>query len=210
MVQIIHQPHDKLFKQSMRQLTVAREFFKTYLPVEIAQVANFDTLELGQDSFIDDACKSHEADIVYSVQLDNCAGYFYLLCEHQSEVDSWMAFRLLTYIVLLMQEHRKKYPQSSLPIVYPMVIYTGKAPWSASREFFPLFGEQEDLAKQVFLGPYQLVEIHQMSDDDLRKQHWSGLVQFALKYRQVRDVEQFLEKLLRWLNELSKEDVRAI
>jgi len=97
---VIHQPHDKLFKQSMADLRVARDFFKAHLPAELLKRVNLQTLGLVHDSFIDGDSSKKESDLIYSVQLKSgqCA-YFYILCEHQSTIDDMMAFRLLTYIV---------------------------------------------------------------------------------------------------------------
>ena len=92
MAQFIHQPHDKFFKISMSEIHVARDFFAAHLPAEILQKADLTTLKLQKQSFIDEVYKSSEADVVYTVKLDHSLAYFYLLCEHQSEVDKKLLF----------------------------------------------------------------------------------------------------------------------
>jgi predicted transposase/invertase (TIGR01784 family) len=164
----IHQPHDKLFKQAMMDIHVAKEFFETHLPEEILQKVDLSTLRFENCSFIDEAFKGSEADVVYSVMIDGTVAYFYLLCEHQSEVDDMICFRLLVYTVRLMEMHGKRYPKRPLPIVYPLVIYTGKKPWDAPRVIYDLFGDQKELAKQVLSQPYQLIDVHRISDAELR------------------------------------------
>jgi predicted transposase/invertase (TIGR01784 family) len=100
-----------------------------------------------------------------------------------------------------MELHHKRYPKSPLPIVYPLVIYTGEKLWDAPRVIYDLFGDQRELAKEVLLQPYQLIDIHRVDDTDLRNHLLSGLVEFVLKYRKVRDFGIFLEMFFPWLTE---------
>ena len=82
----IHQPHDKLFKLSMKDIRVARAFFKNHLPVDILEQLDLDTLKWESNSFVDDAFKATEADVVYSLKQGTEVAYLYLLCENQSGV----------------------------------------------------------------------------------------------------------------------------
>lgn len=206
-MRLIHQPHDKLFKQAMADLRVAREFFEIHVPANIRSQIDLNTLHLEKDSFIDAAYKNTEADLVYSVSMGNHIGYFYLLCENQSGIDQNMAFRLLVYTVRLMELHLKKQGKKSpLPIVYPLVIYSGKQQWDAPLEIFDLFGEQAELARQTLLKPYQLIDLQRITDNELCKHRWSGLVQIALKYRQLRDFRQFLDITFPWMQYLASHD----
>jgi hypothetical protein len=45
--------------------------------------------------------------------------------------------------------------------------------------------------------------LQRCSDDELQQQRWSGLVQFALKYQQVKDFARYLDTLLPWIRELA-------
>jgi predicted transposase/invertase (TIGR01784 family) len=204
MPSIIRQPHDKFFRLSMGEPRVVTEFFTKHLPPAVLAKVNLATLQLENRSFIDDAYKDTEADVIYSSQLDGVITYFYLLCEHQSSVDHWMAFRLWIYITRLMETHQAKHPKKPLPLIYPMVVYTGQEPWSATLDIFSLFGEGAELARSWLLQPFQLLDIHAIPDDDMRRRQWCGVVEFALKNKKVRDFKRFLKTLLPWLRELEQ------
>jgi predicted transposase/invertase (TIGR01784 family) len=204
MPSVIHQPHDKFFRLSMGEPKVVTEFFTEHLPPAVLEKVNLAALKSENRTFIDEAYKDTEADVVYSTQIDGVTAYLYLLCEHQSSIDPWMAFRLWIYITRLMEAHRTKYPENPLPLIYPMVVYTGQEPWNASLDIFSLFGEQEDLAKSWLLQPFQLLNIHTISDDNMRQRQWCGVVEFALKNKKVRDFQKFLKTLLPWLRELEQ------
>ncbi|MCE3238729.1 MAG: hypothetical protein K0R24_1710 [Gammaproteobacteria bacterium] len=198
----IHQPHDKLFKLSMTDLGIAKEFFAANLPLHILEKIDMNSLKLENKTFIDEAYKTTEADVVYSATLGNITSYLYLLCEQQTTVDLSLAFRLLIYTVRIMEAHRKQYPKEALPLVYPMVIYTGDEPWNAPLDIFPLFGEAEQLARDILLQPYQLIDVQRTQDDALRQHALSGLVAFVLKYRKTADFELFVKKLMPWIREV--------
>lgn len=200
----IHQPHDKFFKLSLSQPQVAREFFTEHLPARVLEKINLATLKLENHSFIDENYKGTEADIVYSVEIEGAAGYVFLLCEHQSSIDRRIAFRLWVYIIRLLEMHLKLNPDQALPLVYPVVIYTGPAAWDAPLEIFPLFGTQSALAREWLFQPFQLLDVHQTGDDEILRRKWCGIVEFALKYKQVRDFEEFLRVLLPRLHQIEK------
>ena len=205
MTSIIHQPHDKFFKLSMSEWRVANEFFTEHLPPTVLEKLNLRTLKLENHSFIDEHYKGSEADVIYSVMMGDAKCYLFLLCEHQSTVDHLIAFRLWVYMIRLMEMHLKQNPSQPLPFIYPLIIYTGQDIWDAPLDLFSLFGDPQ-LAQEWLLKPFQLLDIHQIEDDEILKRRWSGLVEFALKYRQVRDFKKFLKTLLPWVKEIEKSD----
>lgn len=201
---VIHQPHDKFLKLSLGEPRVAQEFFTEHLPAAVLSTMDLATLKLENHSFIDENYKGSEADVIYSVQVAQTTAYLFLLCEHQSTVDPWMAFRLWVYRIRLMELHVKQHPGQPLPLVYPLVVYTGQAPWNAPLNIFKLYGNQQTLAEDWFFKPFQLLNIHQLDDKDIRRRQWCGLVEFALKHKQARDFKQFLKILLPWIQEVEK------
>ena len=199
-------PHDKLFKVTMSQPVVAKEFFQRHLPTDILKRLDLSTLKLENKSFIDDVYKSTEADLIYSIQLDNLTAYLYLLFEQQTSVDKDMAFRLHIYTVRMMENHRKQYPNDPLPVVLPLVLYTGTASWTAPREIFPLFGDQAELARRVWNQPYLLIDVCRIKDDELLQDQLSGLVQYVFKYRKnQRNFEYFIDTVIAQTERIEQE-----
>jgi predicted transposase/invertase (TIGR01784 family) len=202
MTTFIHQPQDKLFKQAMADLRVARDFFNAHLPQIILEQVDLNTLKMEKQSFIDETYKATEADVLYSVKCGAQSAYFYLLCEHQSNIDQAIALRLLIYMVRIIERYHKLHPKNPLPLVYPLVVYTGEKSWDAPLSVFDLFGENKILAEQIFLKPYQLIDVQRINDEDLYKNTWIGLTEFALKHQKTRDFNRFLDILLPWLEKI--------
>ncbi len=72
---LTHQPHDKFFKASLKERQIAVDFLKAYLPAEIYQRLDLNTLQLIDKSLSMPALKEMHSDIVYQCQLDGQAGY---------------------------------------------------------------------------------------------------------------------------------------
>ncbi|MCH9770577.1 MAG: Rpn family recombination-promoting nuclease/putative transposase [Gammaproteobacteria bacterium] len=198
----IHQASDKLFKQSMANLKVAEDFFKQHLDIKLYRQIDWQSLRLDKETFIDRDYKAHAADMVYQVKTaDDKAMYFYLLCEHQSKVDRWMALRIFTYVLKLIERHHKQHPNDKLAAVYPMVIYSGRPKWTASQDLYDLFGEQGEWARE-YLTQYQLIDIHRLEDQDLRQRLLAGVMQYSLKYQKIRELKSYLKVLIPWLERL--------
>jgi len=85
--------------------------------------------------------------------------------------------RVFRYLTLLLERHiaQKKNPLP-LPLVYPIIVYTGAKPYTYATDFFNLFGtENKELAKSLFLSPFQLVDVCRKSDEEIKKHDWFGL-----------------------------------
>jgi len=50
----IQNPHDKYFKETFGKSDVAKDFIKNYLPQEIRDIVNINTLEPQKDSFVNE------------------------------------------------------------------------------------------------------------------------------------------------------------
>jgi Putative transposase, YhgA-like len=74
----------------------------------------------------------------------------YVLLEHQSSVDRWMALRMLRYVVRQVELWRQQHPESTrLPVIIPVVMYHGTdETWTAPRRVEELFDMPEEGAER--------------------------------------------------------------
>jgi hypothetical protein len=75
-----------------------------------------------------------------------------------------------------MDHHLKTTNDKQLPIIYPLIFYSGKRPYNHSTNIFDLFGNQKKLAEDILYKPYQLVDLKQIPDDKLKAQLWFGVL----------------------------------
>ncbi len=98
----VHNPHDAFFRDMMENKKRAVNFFKNYLPADILKLVDIKTLQIKKESFIEKELKRFYSDILYQVAIKDSKAYIYLLFEHQSSPNRWMALRLLGYIKLIL------------------------------------------------------------------------------------------------------------
>ena len=131
----IYFPHDGLFKNAMHDVRVAREVLEQYLPERLQKIIRLETLKPTDGNYIDDDLKRSQSDILYEVKTTKGKVYLYILCEQQTVADINMPLRLLEYSLRIMKDHAKK-GYMKLPIVIPVVVYSGKKspyPYSCDR-----------------------------------------------------------------------------
>ena len=74
-----------------------------------------------------------------------------------------------------------------LPLVYPLVLYNGTKPYNVPRNLWDLFSNKT-LAKEFWTNDYQLVNVHEIPDKELKKRIWSGTLEFFLKHIKERQL----------------------
>ncbi len=140
----LHHPHDALVRAVLSDLSKARGFLKLHLPETLSESIDWSTLRLLENSFIDEALRDSEADLLYEVAhvSGEASIWLYLLLEHQSSPDGWMRLRLLKYCCRIWEMNLLERPRPSVlrPIV-PLVFYQGERRWPYATEFASLFAE---------------------------------------------------------------------
>ena len=180
-------PHDHYFRTSISNPRLALEFLQSHLPVNILELVDLKSLKLQSETFIDEELQKSIVDALYSVNFQGKPGYFYFLIEHQSESQVLMPLRILEYFTKIFRMHSKKYKTNRLPLIYPFVIYNGKEPYRHQTDFFELF-EDPELARKMIFQPFDLIDLSQVVDEDLKKLPLVGMMKFFLKHARARDL----------------------
>ena len=199
-------PHDRFTRSLLSHPKVIEEFFRKNLPDKIKDAIDFSSVKLQKESFIDDNLKLQIADLLYSVKFHGQPGFLYILLEHASTPDPFLPFRMLKYMVAIMDHHLKTTKGSKLPFVYPLILYTGEKPYQHSMDLFDLFpSEEKELAKETFTSPYHLIDLTQVPDEELKHYLWFGTMALTLKHIHDSDILPFFKGIIEILKELEKQ-----
>ena len=118
-------PHDALFKFVFSQPEQAASELRAVLPHELSTRLDWASLSLAPASFVDERLAKRHADLLFSIRCDGRDAFLYVLLEHQSTSDPFMAFRLLRYMVRIWDAFLRSHPAAGkLPAVIPVVIIT--------------------------------------------------------------------------------------
>jgi len=161
-------PHDAAFKSAFQRKELACDFFRHYLPENIAKHINFDRLELVNKSYVDEKLKEKHSDIVYKTEISGKTALLYILFEHQSRSDFRMAFRLLCYMANIWKEYLDQNPGAKkLPVIIPTVLYHGRRKWTAPLKFSEIIESGEKFSLYLPEFTYTLTDLSGYEDDSL-------------------------------------------
>jgi predicted transposase/invertase (TIGR01784 family) len=206
----INNPHDKFFKRLFGHLATMADFIRNYLPPELVTSLDLDSLTLEKESFIDPKLRDHFSDLLFRVRL--AAGgelYLYLLLEHKSAPDPWVAFQLLRYIVRFWE---RLYDQgcAKLPWVMPIVFYHGEERWRVSQQFsgvlekLPQNLDGAVLQKYVFDFAYDLQDFSARKGGEIKGQARLRTGLTTLRHIFSKDLTRRLPDIFRSLRELKR------
>ena len=141
--------HDSAYKKLFSNRTIFQQLVETFITETWVKELDFANCETLDKSFVADHYKETESDLIYKLKLRGKTIYIYVLLEFQSKVDRFMALRVLYYILSFYMDYRMNHRRiKKLPAVFPIVLYNGKAKWTASSDI------QDLIESDPYLGEY--------------------------------------------------------
>lgn len=204
-------PHDALFKAVFSDPAHAAAQLASMLPRKLARAVDWSTLTLLSGSYVDEALRARHSDLLFSVRVNGKEVLLYLLFEHQSTTDPWMAFRFYVYMGRIWERWRAQHPDAeTLPLIAPLVVSHAVGGWTAKTAFEELVSAPSD-AWRAFVPrfSYAVDDLATVSDEELEARLLTSLARVALMmFRDLRrqPVRDALDRMTRWLVDvLSKE-----
>jgi predicted transposase/invertase (TIGR01784 family) len=212
-------PHDAIFKGLLGKPEHARGVLRGVVPAAAAEAIDWQSLTPVSGNFVDLELRQQYTDLLFSARWhDGSELLAYVLFEHQSATpkakDGPMAFRLLRYQVRIWEDWLTRNPEvKALPVIIPVVMYHGQAPWSEPR----LFGDvlavppsvRPAIERHLVQFAYLLNDLSEISDDELRARAMTAVAKLvALCFKHARTSPDFMAILGRWMD-VVREVVRA-
>jgi hypothetical protein len=123
-------------------------------------------------TFVDEALSGSQSDLLFSVQLAGRPALVYVLLEHKSAVDPWVALQLLRYVVRIWERALRDEPRpAALPPVIPVVVCHSEAGWTAPKRLLdiidPVATELPELGRLTPRFEFLVDDLSQATDDEL-------------------------------------------
>jgi len=129
---MVHHVHDYGYKRLFSNVTIFRQLLETFVDQPWVKELDFEHAQTIDHSFISDAYKETESDLIYKLKLNDQDVFIYVLLEFQSSVDRFISVRILNYITSLYVSLIKSGQiKDKLPPVFPIMLYNGDAKWTA-------------------------------------------------------------------------------
>ncbi|MGK5093659.1 Rpn family recombination-promoting nuclease/putative transposase, partial [Deltaproteobacteria bacterium TL4] len=201
----IHNPHDKLFKTVFSDTKEAASFLQSYLPSDVVEKLNWNSLGLIDKAFIDEEFQASESDLLFQVETQNTQRevFVYLLFEHQSSPDKWVRFRLLKYMCRIWDNSFKEHPdQQTLKAIIPVVFYQGKSVWTASTEFLDLVEHEGFNAVFIPQFAHFLMDQSGYGLEDFKGEIKAQIAQLLLRTSFHGQIKKALRRFVRLLTQM--------
>jgi hypothetical protein len=197
--------HDRLVRFTFGHPERAAAELRAVLPAFVVSRVDWTSLKLERGSVVDPALRETETDLLFSARLkDGRQVLFYVLLEHQSKVERWMALRLLSYVVRELENWRRKHPDSArMPMILPLVLYHGPdGAWTAPRRVEELFDVPEE-ERELWLAVlpqfwYGLDDLTKQREEALRTRAAPALVRLVLLVLVYGRSAQLAQRLPGW------------
>jgi recombination-promoting nuclease RpnA len=204
----VDNPHDKLVRRLLSNITTAREILEAYLPAEVKELIDLDYLERQPDSFVDAQHRFLEVDILFKTRSkitgEDC--HIWVLIEQQRQPDVWLPLRLFCYLGIIWDHVRKasktRAKSAKLPFIYPLVISNASRSYKHSLTLRDLIEPEaaKPLFDKLFNTPSQLIDLAAIPDEKLRAQ-LQGQVQaqallLSLKHVFDKNLEEYMDTVL--------------
>ena len=147
--------------------------------------------------------------------------YLIALIEHQSSVHYDMAFRILRYIVMLLNKYAKdqeklhpgitKTKGFRYPPILPVVFYDGTDNWTAVRDFKDRVFLSDVLDEYIPSFQYLVVSLQKYTDQELiEKGNELSLIMLVDKLRNASDFKKFKDIPEEYLEHISKNSPESV
>ena len=202
---VVKHQHDKIFRTVLDRKSDAIALINKALNTQLEEK----DIEKYNSSFINKVFQNREADIVYKIKDRS----IFILIEHQTKVDYLMPYRILEYEVAIMQSaidlDKIKNKESKIPLVIPIVLYTGNKKWNAKK----YLEENQEKIKRIEngLGNYNLIDINEMTEKELLEDNsFISKMMLIEKSKNTENIVEILEKIVKITKEEDKETLRRI
>jgi predicted transposase/invertase (TIGR01784 family) len=211
MASTIQSPHDAIFKGLLGKPEHARGVLREVVPVAVAKAIDWQTLTQIPGNFIDLELRQQYTDLLFSARWHEGSELLaYFLFEHLSAPpktrDGPIAYRLLRYQVRIWEDWFSRNPEAkTLPMIIPIVMYHGQAPWSEPRLFGDVLavppGVRPAVERYLVQFAYLLDDLSEISDDELRARAMTAVAKLvALCFKHARTSPDFMTLLRRWMD----------
>lgn len=188
-------PHDALFTAVLGQPEHGASALRSVMPAMVGDALDWPTLARVPGSFVDPLLVPRHTDLLFTVAWRGGGdALVYVLYEHQSTPDPWMAFRILRYLTRIWEHWLTEHQESDwLPVILPVVLYHGEERWSAPISFEDMFripaAVRAAIAPHLVQFTYLLDHLSKVHDDQIRGRLMTAsakLVFASLKHARTR------------------------
>lgn len=194
----INNAHDKTYRKILDDKEEAVELINKALKLDKEKnKLHYLDIEKYNSRFVTNDLKNSEADVIYKYKNRN----IFFLIEHQSKIDYSMPYRILMYCIEIMKsavnEKLLLTKAYKFPVIYPIVLYTGKRKWNVE-QYIEQKQEKLEQCEQNSFSKYNIIDINEYKKEELLDDE-TFLSKMCLlsKTNTVQELENNLHEILK-------------
>lgn len=197
--------HDKIFRTLLDKKEDAAEMINKAIKTQLKA----QDIEKYNSSFVNKIFQNREADVVYKLKNRN----IFFLIEHQTKIDYSMPYRILEYEVAIIENaidlSKIKNKGYKIPLVIPIVLYTGNKKWNARKYLKEC--QEEFKGIKVSLGNYNLIDINDFTKEELlNDKTFISKMMLIEKGKDTNEIIEILNKVIKSTKDENKEMLKRI
>jgi predicted transposase/invertase (TIGR01784 family) len=199
----IQNVHDKFFKETFSRIDVVTNFLEELIDEKLVRKLDLSTLQIDNNSFIDEKLEERFADIVYTCDYAGKGKVkIALLFEHKSYKENYPHWQLNQYILNVWEASSKQKNKKPIPII-PIVIYHGKEKWDYQpmRSYFENL--DEGLLRYIPEFDFHLINLNTIPNEKITNFRNKFLAISTLLFKHSR-LKKYVRKVEDELVELFK------
>jgi predicted transposase/invertase (TIGR01784 family) len=215
-----HAPkYDEGYKDILSNKDAFFHFLKKYIAAPWVAGISPGDIEKIDKSFVTSEYRHIDSDLIYKLKMNGSDAYFYVLLELQSSVDFTMPFRLLKYMVALLDEIFKNADQNArarkdfkLPAIVPIILHNGDAAWTAAPTYRDYTENGDIFGDNIINFSYLLFDLRRTDEETILSTRKLLDIIFALDKNRInkKDFDAVTERLRKIVRELTEDDFSSL
>jgi predicted transposase YdaD len=193
---VLH-PHDNFFKVAFSTKEVTEGYIKEFLPKNIVEKIDFDSLEQDDTNYSTQNLKSFQSDVVWTCKFGEkkTLSKIALLFEHKSYVPQYIHIQLMRYLLEIWQRNMDN--QEPLIPVIPIIVYHNQDEKKWYKKSFSEYFQDldEELKRFIPNFDYHLTDLTIFSAEDILALNVHLLVNTFLSLRFGSNAEWILQNV---------------
>ena len=193
------QAKDKVCKRLFRHRRLVEDLLRAHVPGRWVRQLDFGTLRLMPTEFVGRAGDRRFGDVLWLTGLRD-GRQVMVMIEIQSDVDRDMAARMAAYTGMVYDSLTPDVRGSTdrYPAIFPLVVYTGDADWTATDSLRDVADPVPGLAVYIAGRRYTRLDLNRRPRDDVFNNRLSVLAQLT-GGRSLSDMVPVLARTAGWL-----------
>ena len=198
--------HDPYFKAGLKIPEISLPTLKRWIPAHIQKDMDLEQVRYESETLVGERLGRKVVDVLFSVPYKGRKSFIYILIEHQSTVEKWMALRLILYVLSILEDlvHKSKGKLEALPVVFPMVYYNGEAEYHGCLNLCEL-SEDPEVFKEILTQDMTLINTHQVDEESLKVNAWFFVFHMLMKNVWDDEIRSVLLDLIPYMLQIEQE-----